>query len=135
MSCYYGVPFISWKFPPRFCPSKISFNIFPEQDQTIILLSFLKRDPFANTARRFCQDMLFMSLNNEEKFIQYINKLIITFDHNIVISPEYWDIKTDLERNKFYKLAHIFPKNKSMLRGLAILIRLHFLKFDFSLIT
>ena len=113
ISCYAGTPQMGFVFPFRIQNGMISLNIFPEGDDTIILLSYLKEDIGISTAPRFCEKLVKLSQKNEKRFLKYINKFIIAFDHNITINPMYWEQLGDREKRDFYEIAHIFPNCKS----------------------
>lgn len=113
ISCYAGIPHVGFIFPFRIQNGMISLNIFPEEDDTIILLSYLKDDVGLSTAPGYCEKLVKLSQKNEKRFLKYINKYVIAFDHNIAINPMYWERLSDREKRDFYEIAHIFPNCKS----------------------
>lgn len=133
ISCYAGTPNLGFVFPIRFINCMISLNIFPEDDDTIILISYLKEDIYANTAAKFCNKLEKLYQKNAKKFLQYINKFVIAFDHNIAINPTYWEKLSDREQKDFYKMAHIFPKCKSIKAGLKGYLKLRYKKYCINL--
>lgn len=135
ISCYAGTPNLGFVFPIRFINCMISLNIFPEDDDTIILLSYLKEDIYANTAAKFCNKLEKLYQNNAKKFLQYINKFVIAFDHNIAINPTYWEKLSDREQKDFYEMAHIFPKCKSIKAGLKGYLKLRYKKYCINLFS
>ena len=117
ISCIYIKPNYGFIFPIRFTSCNISINIFPDNNKTIIILSYLKGNIMAKAAKRYCNKMVDLAKKNEDKFVRYINKFIAAFDHNIAICPEFWENLSEKEQEDFYKVAHIFPKNKTFFSG------------------
>lgn len=117
ISCVCKTPNYGFLFPIRFTNCKISFNIFPDNGRTIIILSYLKEDIMAKDAEKYCNKLVNLSEKNEEKFVRYINKFIAAFDHNIAISPAFWENLNEKEKEDFYEIAHIFPKCKTFFSG------------------
>ena len=117
ISCVYTKPNYGFVFPIRFTGCGISFNIFPDNDRTIIILSYLKEDIMAKDAERYCNKLVNLAEKNEEKFVRYMNKFIAAFDHNIAICPAFWENLNEKEQKNFYKIAHIFPKCKTFFSG------------------
>lgn len=132
ISCYYGQPKLGLYGPIKLGGGKISINIFPENQKTIILLSFLKDDPDYKAMKKHCEKLSAYARKNEKKFINYMNKFIIAFDHNIAINPEYWELKA--RKDDFYEIAHMFPKCKSVHKFFILLVKLKIRKCKFDLI-
>lgn len=135
ISCYAGIPSLGFVFPFRIQPGTISLNIFPLEDDTIILLSYLKDDIGISTAPKFCEKLVKLSQKNEKRFLKYINKFIIAFDHNIAINPVYWEQLSDRERKDFYEMAHIFPNCKFYIDFYIGCIKLKFKKSCINLFS
>lgn len=134
ISCFSIAPYLGLFLPIRFSGEKISFNIFPEKNETIILLSHLKGRKFKG-AKRYCDRLCALSRNNEKFFLEYMNKFIIAFDHNICINPSYWNQRTQEEKNDFYAVAHLFPSCKTFGKMLILLIKLKYQKYRIELIS
>lgn len=132
ISCYYGEPKLGLHWPIKLGSGKVSINIFPENQETIILLSFLKDDNNYKAMKKYCEKLSVYARKNEKKFINYMNKVIIAFDHNIAINPEYWEMKE--RKDDFYEIAHMFPKCKSVHNFLILLVKLKIKKCKFDLI-
>lgn len=117
ISCVYRTPNYGFIFPVRFNNCGISFNVFPNDNKTIVLLSYLKGDLMSKSAERFCDKLVNLAENKEERFVRYMNKFIAAFDHNIAIDPEFWKNLNEKEQREFYEIAHIFPKCKTLISG------------------
>lgn len=135
ITCYAGAPNLGFVLPVRFTSSLISLNIFPDKDDAIILLSYLKDDASANAASKFCRKLVKLSKKSRKKFLDYVSKFVIAFDHNIAINPIYWENLNDKEKENFYELAHIFPKCKTIKEGLIGFIKLKYKKSIFNLFS
>lgn len=133
ISCFASTPNLGFVFPIKFTNCKISLNIFPEDNSTIILLAYLKENIGANAASKFCEKLVKMSQKNEQRFLNYMNKFVIAFDHNIAINPVYWQQLSDKEKNDFYDISNIFPKCKSIKAGLIGYIKLKYKKSNINL--
>lgn len=137
ISCYAGTPNYGRIFPIVLTNCMITINIFPQEDDndTIILLSYLKNDRFANQSSKFCNRLEKLAIKNEKCFVRYMNKFITAFDHNIAINPKYWKGLSDKDKEKFYEIAHIFPKCKNISDGLKGYFELKFKKDILRLIS
>lgn len=133
ISCWSGNLNIGINGLFRLSPSKISINIFPNENETVILLSYLKDDVFF-ADKLFCQRLKKLATTNEKKFITYIEKLAVAFDHNIALSPVYWSKCDEISKSSFYEIAHIFPKVKNLKDGLLGILKLKKLKLKLNLI-
>ena len=124
ISCVYTKPNYGFVFPILFTGYGISFNIFPNNDRTIVILSYLKGDIMAKDAEIYYNKLVKLAEKNEEKFVRYMNKFIAAFDHNIAICPEFWKNLNEKKQENFYKIAHIFQKCKTFFSGCIGFIRL-----------
>lgn len=120
VSCFYGRPI--WGINKKYILSgdKIAFNIFPSGEETIILMSYLKGS--SKAIAKYCEKLYKCAKDEtkEEKLMQYLNKIIITYDPNIAINPLLWNRFSQSEKKSFYEFAHLFKKNN---RGLTKMIR------------
>lgn len=124
ISCVYKTPNYGLVFPIQLTNCGISFNAFPNNGKTIVMLSYLKGDVTAKGAERYCNKLVKLAEKNEEKFVRYMNKFIAAFDHNIAISPVFWDDLNESEKQNFYEIAQIFPKCKTLFGGCIGFIKL-----------
>lgn len=74
-------------------------NVFPEDDRTIVLFSWLKED--SATYSEFREQLL--SLNLEEK-IQLLNNLIPAYSENVAYSPDYIDNWNEFEKSSYLQV-------------------------------
>ncbi|PEI88759.1 YecA family protein [Bacillus toyonensis] len=74
-------------------------NVFPQNDQTIVLFSWLKED--SNTYSEFREQLL--RLNSEEK-IQLLNNLIPAYCENVAYSPDYIDYWNESEKKSYLQV-------------------------------
>lgn len=133
ITCWSGTPNMGLLFPIAFTNCNISINIFPENNETIILLSYLK-DDFSFGSRNFCRRLKNLSKSNEKKFIAYIEKFVVAFDHNIALNPMFWSTCSESDQKTFYEIAHMFPTNKTMITGLGRFFKLRIKKLKLELI-
>lgn len=124
ISCVYTNPNYGLIFPIRFTRCGISFNVFPDNNRTIVLLSYLKGDIGDKDAEKYCYKLVNLAKKNEEQFVRYMNKFLAAFDHNIVISPAFWKEQDEKVHKEFYEIAHIFPKCKTLFSGCIGFIKL-----------
>ena len=95
---------------------KVAVNVFPEKDCTIILLSRLAKKSCA--IEKYCNNLFKTAIKNEAKFIEYMNKFIISSDMNIAIRPKLWESFSKTEREHFYECALFLRKNNSNILNL-----------------
>ena len=131
VSCFYAKPFYNIGFPCILTTGEIAINIFPDENETIILLSYFENAP--KTIVSYCKKLHKYSTNNEDKFIQYMNKVVVSFDPNIAIKPSYWENMTPESQRSFYKCASLFKKTKSFTQGIKNIFKLYFYKCKFNL--
>jgi len=74
-------------------------NVFPQNDRTIVLFSWLKED--SNTYSEFREQLL--SLNSEEK-IQLLNNLIPAYSENVAYNPDYIDSWNEYEKKSYLQV-------------------------------
>ncbi len=135
ISCMYKKPDYGIMLPIRFVRGYVSYNIFPDKDKkTIVLLSYLKTDMAAKGLEKYCERMVRLAERHEERFVVYINKLVVAFDHNIAVGPYFWNDLSKEEKEKFYKVAHIFPKCKTLFSGCIGYVKLKLMRDVTSLI-
>ncbi len=135
ISCFAREPNLGFIFPIKFTNCKISLNIFPEGEDTIILIAYLKEGIGANAASKFSNKLVKLSQKNEQRFLKYINKFVIAFDHNIAINPLYWEQLSDGEKKDFYEISQIFHKCKSFKAGIKGYIKLKYKKSNINLFS
>ncbi|ALC84844.1 hypothetical protein AM499_02705 [Bacillus sp. FJAT-22090] len=74
-------------------------NVFPQNNRTIVLFSWLKED--SNTYSEFLEQLL--SLNSEEK-IQLLNNLIPAYSENVAYNPDYIDSWNEHEKKSYLQV-------------------------------
>ncbi len=88
------------------------FNIFPQEGETIVILSYLQED--SDIYDSFTDEL---SKLDEEKIIEKLNMLICMYCENFVMNPSKWDSMDDTTKTKFVELFidTINPKESKML--------------------
>lgn len=109
-------------YNPETIMRKMIFNIFPENNKTIILLSWFKRD--ADFYSDFIQQLKGLSI---DEFLAYLNDFICSCFENVVINENLWkswsndakkeflalyDFTTMLNMNPLLSRRKISPTNK-----------------------
>lgn len=124
ISCFYIKPFFDIDFPFILTSGEVAINIFPDDNKAIILISYLENSP--KTIVNYCKRLKEYSKKNEDRFIQYINKLVISCDPCIALNPLYWNSKTQDSKDSFYECAAFFKKCKSISRVIKNSFKLHY---------
>lgn len=93
-------------------------NVFPQNEQTFVLFSWLKED--SNNYREFREQLL--GLNTEEK-IQLLNNLVPAYSENVVYNPDFIDSWGESEKKSYLKIFQqsihnpLIEKSKKNLLG------------------
>lgn len=95
----------------------LMMNVFPQNEKTIVLFSWLKE--VSNTYSEFRDQLL--NLNLEEK-IQLLNNLIPAYCENVAYNPEFIDTWNEIEKNNYLQvfkesLYNPYEKSKRDLLG------------------
>jgi len=111
VSSFYTRPI--WKINKMylFSTQNISINIFPQDEYTFIILSRIANK--SKSIDNYCKNLKKLAQKDEDKFLKYISKLVISSDKNIAINPCSWENTSKENREDFYKCAHFFSNNNS----------------------
>lgn len=118
-SCFY--PFFDINHIYRgYINDKIFFNIFPNKEKSLIIMSYFKKS--SKHCKKFCRRMEQYSKKNQKKLERYITKIICIHDKNIVLGPELYDRWSESEKKSFLEYNFLFrrPGIKNTIKGLMI---------------
>lgn len=130
-SCFYTRPI--WGINKMFVLScrNIAFNVFPQGDETIIIMSYLKG--YTHSIENYCEKLIEYSKNdNADKLLKYLNKIIIVYDKNIALNPQLVNKQID-KMDSFYEFSHLFKQNNRGFWNLlwkTLKMNFKFCKFD-----
>lgn len=117
VSCFYTRPI--WGINKNYitCKDKIAFNIFPQGEDTVVLMSYFKGSSKAIV--KYCNEInKYAEEGNEKKLIQYLTTIIIACDPHISLNPLLWNKFSESEKENFYEFAHLLKKNNRSLIGI-----------------
>ncbi|MDM0464160.1 hypothetical protein QTG96_12410 [Clostridium perfringens] len=129
ISCCYIYPLVDFKKKYKgYIKEKIFLNVFPNERESFILISYFKND---KQCKKLC-DQFDKMLRKNYDLEEYFNKIIASQDKNLVINPKWWKVLSDEEQKDFYSYSCMM-KRCSLKNLSKLLFKLKFKKAKFNL--
>lgn len=120
ISCFYGRPMFDIKKRYIITPSKLSINVFPQDEKTsVIVLSYFK--DASKRINKYCNELRKYFEDENKNYIaeEYLSKLLIVEDNCLVMNPLLYQ---KMNQNKFYKFHRLFKRNSNIFQILKNLL-------------
>ncbi|WP_432664490.1 hypothetical protein R9X47_28675 [Wukongibacter baidiensis] len=109
-SCFYPIIDINNRYK-GYVKDNIFFNIFPRNEDSIILISYFKDS--SKHCKNLCKEIdKYVNRKQYKQLERYLSKMIIAQDKSITLNPLLWEKWSEKQQNNFYKYAHLFKKGK-----------------------
>ncbi|NHN34623.1 hypothetical protein [Paenibacillus agricola] len=111
ISCSWFYPYINMNKKYRgFVEDKIFLNIFPQNEKSIIIISYFKGSKYGE---ELCNQLkTFVEKKQINKIEDYLSKMVVSQDKNIVLSPVLFESWSEEQKRNFYKYAHLFKSGR-----------------------
>lgn len=109
----------------------IAFNVFPDNDGSVILISFLKKS--RKKTYQYVDKLTYYLKNKEKIATKYLTKILLSSDHNITFSPQYIDNLSELNKSYLYYYSNYFRNNQGNFKPFIKIFKYKYANKEFDL--